>query len=210
MEFIKFVDKDRYSDLSGIYEIVNIKNGKRYVGQTSMRFIKRYWHHNWKLFQNEHDNVNLQSDYNEFGINSFEFRVLQIAGKEDLDRCEIEYIQMYSETDSCYNIQPGGKCVDLRVYRHEDSFKKVGEMNRQRLIGTTLPESTKEKMKQSAKKGEDSLKAKLTNSQVLQIVEYIKQGRSDNSIGLMYGVTKQNIRSIRTGKTWNSVTHIKS
>lgn len=42
---MEFIDKDIYKDQSGIYQIRNLVNNKIYIGQTTMRFIKRYWHH---------------------------------------------------------------------------------------------------------------------------------------------------------------------
>lgn len=58
---MEFIDKDIYKDQSGIYQIRNLINDKIYIGQTTMRFVKRYWHHQWKLTENTHDNKHLQT-----------------------------------------------------------------------------------------------------------------------------------------------------
>ena len=47
-----FKDCSIYQNESGIYIIKNLVNNKIYVGQTTMKFIKRFWHHRWMLANN--------------------------------------------------------------------------------------------------------------------------------------------------------------
>lgn len=46
MEFYK---RDEFKDKCGIYSIVNHLTGDVYIGQTSQEFLKRFFHHDWKL-----------------------------------------------------------------------------------------------------------------------------------------------------------------
>lgn len=209
MEFIKFIDKDKYFDESGVYEIVNTKNNKRYVGQTTMPFKKRYWHHNWKLFYNEHDNIFLQEDYNSENYSAFEFRVLFVNNDKDLlDKKEKEYISFYREENLCYNILDGGRCFDLRKTKNEETYKIIGEKNRQHMTGKKLSEKIKLKMAVSHQ-GEKAPSAKLKTNDVLEIMTLFEKGMSNTEIAKIYNVTSNNIRMIRKGISWNSVTHYK-
>ena len=44
-----FVEESKFKKEIGIYKIVNLANGKVYIGQTGQNFQRRYWHHQWKL-----------------------------------------------------------------------------------------------------------------------------------------------------------------
>ena len=80
---MEFINKEKYKDNYGIYGIINKINGKVYVGQTGERFLRRYWHHQWKLRDNSHDNIYLQNAWNKYGGDNFEYVVLEVA--EDLN-----------------------------------------------------------------------------------------------------------------------------
>lgn len=68
---------------SGIYEIVNLTNGAKYVGST-VDFVKRRNEHICKLRKRKHPNRFLQSAWNKYGSVSFAFRRLIICSKEHL------------------------------------------------------------------------------------------------------------------------------
>lgn len=55
-------------------------------------------------------------------------------------------------------------------------------------------------------KGEDATYCKLTNNDVLAIMEKIKLGESIIEIAKEYGVSFQNVSMIKTGKTWSHLT----
>jgi group I intron endonuclease len=61
---------------SGIYEIVNLANGHRYIG--SAVDLKGRWRtHRANLNGNKHHNKHLQSAWNKYGPDRFEFRVIE-------------------------------------------------------------------------------------------------------------------------------------
>lgn len=103
-----FKNKNELSNLSGIYAILNNKNKSVYIGQTKMRFIKRYWHHVWKLKHNEHDNIHLQSDWNKYEPSDFIFKAIKIIDISEpqsvFDEEETKYIKLAKEKYNCYNI----------------------------------------------------------------------------------------------------------
>jgi predicted DNA-binding protein YlxM (UPF0122 family) len=54
----------------------------------------------------------------------------------------------------------------------------------------------------SAKLGEDNIKAKLTESQVIEIKQLLVEGTSQYKIAELYGVTRTTVADIQHGKSW--------
>ena len=184
--------------------IKNLVNGKVYIGQTTMRFVKRFWHHQWMLNHNRHDNVHLQSAWNKYGEDNFEFSVIYVLeNNENLDNLEKDYIAKYNAINFGYNIQTGGNVI-LCDYIPESSRKKVGELNRQRLLGTKLSEKTRRKMSEQ-RMGSKNGFAKLTEDDVREIKRMIKDGVRPKDIYTKYNITYGNFKMIRSGKTWKHV-----
>lgn len=67
---------------SGVYRILNTKNGRKYIG-SSKNLKKRLWEHRNKLNKNEHENSYLQNAWNLYGEGSFEFIVLIYCKPEE-------------------------------------------------------------------------------------------------------------------------------
>ena len=88
---------------TGVYEIKNKINGKRYIGSTIMTFTKRLEHHRCLLRKNTHKNKHLQRAWNKYGEDNFEFSILEIVDK----CCTLEIEQIYLDACvDCYNINP--------------------------------------------------------------------------------------------------------
>ncbi len=201
---MEFIDKDIYKDQSGIYQIRNLVNNKIYIGQTTMRFVKRYWHHQWKLTENTHDNKHLQTAWQKYGPDNFVFEVLHVLKDgEDINQLEINYIKAAnSDNDEYgYNIQHGGQEKKLISYISPESRKLVGVKNREHLLGKKLSDTTKQHMRESAHRGEDNHASKLSVSDVIEIKKMLRDGVSANSIGKKFNISKQNILSIKHNKT---------
>lgn len=62
----------------GIYCILNISDGKQYIGST-FNFGNRLRDHFKNLSRNRHPNTFLQNAYNKYGNDSFEFKILEIC-----------------------------------------------------------------------------------------------------------------------------------
>ena len=95
--------------VSGIYCIVNIVNGKRYVGQSVDIELRKRGHFS-HLKCGIHDNSYLQASFNKHGIDSFEFRVLEEVPIDMLDIRERAWINYYQSNlrRFGYNIEDGG------------------------------------------------------------------------------------------------------
>lgn len=82
----------------GIYEILNIKNNKRYIGQ-SQKVRTRLLKHRRTLIKNKHQNAHLQSAINKYGIECFEFNVIEYCSIDKLDSKEDFYIKKFNSND---------------------------------------------------------------------------------------------------------------
>jgi hypothetical protein len=78
---VKKIKYDFYG-MPAIYEIVNIKNNKRYIGKTE-DILGRWGSHKTLLRVNKHHCKKLQKDYNKFGENAFRFNVIEIEKDPD-------------------------------------------------------------------------------------------------------------------------------
>ena len=103
-----------------LYEITNRVNRMKYVGVTvnpNMRFRR----HRMDLDKNEHHNKHLQSAWNMYGGQSFEFDVLGITTcEEDVCLDEMAYIHRY--WPNCYNMAKGNP--DTKYSRYNGTVKK--------------------------------------------------------------------------------------
>lgn len=92
-------------DKSGIYIIRNLVNGKVYVG-SSVDLCRRKEQHLSDLRRGSHINAHLQRAYNHYGLESFEFEVLeQVEDTTSLIAREQHWIDVHSasEPDMGYN-----------------------------------------------------------------------------------------------------------
>lgn len=144
---MKFIDEEKYKNKIGIYQIRNIINNKKYIGQTTDRFIERYWNHLWKLKNNKHENIHLQNSFNAYTENNFVFEVIKcINSNDDIDDLERFYINKYG-LDNLYNIQSGGKDhTNKNIKLSEETKLKIGKSNSIALKGKKHTKETKEKM----------------------------------------------------------------
>ncbi len=126
----------------GIYQLVHIKSGKRYIGQ-SVRVEGRKAEHFWTLRHNKHANTYLQAAWNKYGEEAFEFSVLEECAVEQLDEREIYWISFYKSTDPAfgYNLRDGG------TWFTEESRRSISTS----LKGRKKPEGFADKMR--ARKG---------------------------------------------------------
>ena len=91
---------------SGIYQIVNVINGKRYIG-SSNDIKRRFTTHKYKLNKNDHSNKHLQASWGFYHVQAFRFYVIEYCSPELL----FEREQMY--LDICrpeYNIATDAFC----------------------------------------------------------------------------------------------------
>lgn len=92
---------------SAIYGILNLRNGKIYIG-SAVKANMRLNFHRHKLVKNSHDNVHLQRAWNNDGAITFDFIVLEYVGnKNNLLAREQYWINLTDSSDPefGYNIR---------------------------------------------------------------------------------------------------------
>ena len=89
--------------------------------------------------------------------------------------------------------------------RSEETRRKLSESSKGRGLGTKIPEHVKEKMRLSARRGENNSISKLSEIDIINIRELKKSGISQRKIAMQYNVVKNTIASIINGKTWSHV-----
>lgn len=77
---------------SGIYIITNIVNNKKYIG-SSLDYKRRIGQHKYSLRKNSHYNKHLQSSFNKYKEESFEFKLLELTN----NLIERETFHIYNE-----------------------------------------------------------------------------------------------------------------
>lgn len=128
-----------------VYSILNKTNGKIYVGQTTQGKT-RFTQHKCNLRRNTHQNPHLQSSWNKYGEDSFEFNVLEHCTDEKLGDNEDWWINYFDSTNSekGYNLKEGG---NTGFKFTEESLKRMSNSHK----GKTLSKETKQKMSDSHK-----------------------------------------------------------
>ena len=108
---------------SGIYCIINKINGKCYIG-SAISVSRRLIAHRYNLNKNIHNNVYLQSSWNKYRKENFEFNVLEYVEKEKLIEKEQYYLDLFCSYDRKrgYNIRLNAK--SQFGFKHSIKFKE--------------------------------------------------------------------------------------
>lgn len=91
-------------DISGVYLIQCVENGKNYIG--SAKCIKGRWcQHIRDLNKYKHHSMKLQEDWIKYGSDKFNFTILLECEWSDSKKYEIEYIEKFKSNKFGYNIE---------------------------------------------------------------------------------------------------------
>lgn len=162
----------------GIYQILNIKNSRRYIGST-MDFRARFNTHKSHLKSNRHGNSYLQNAWNKYGEDAFEFTKILICEPKDLIMYEQIFMDYYRSLDLVYNVRmnaennigiaPANKGVPLSEERKEhlrkiNLGKKHTEESKVKMsiasTGRYHTEEAKKKISETKRKNPMSLEAR--------------------------------------------------
>lgn len=125
---------------SGIYEIVNLVNGKRYIGSAKNLTIRWAGHRN-KLRKRAHANRYLQASWIKYGEYAFEFRVLERCAVSMLIECEQRAIDGYKPE---YNLSPtAGSTLGVRFT--DEAKKNISAALKGKLLGRKRDRAAVEK-----------------------------------------------------------------
>lgn len=207
---------------TGIYKITNTINGKVYVG-SAVDIKKRWRDHKWHLNNNKHHNSHLQSSWNKYGINSFNFEILLECEISELLTFELDYIIKYD----CFNNKLGYNVNDPEHIflnkKHTDKTKallskqKMGNKNpmfgkcgnKHPRYNKATSVETRDKISLNRKGltvGDNHPSAKLNSEDIIKIREMNKiDNISQTKIAKLYNVSLSNINSIINRKSWSHI-----
>ena len=90
----------------GVYKITNSSNQKIYIG-SSKNILQRWRNHIRELKLNNHSNIFLQSDWNEYGDEYFIFEILKECSEDeryDIEQNYLDKLLPFYRNDNGYNI----------------------------------------------------------------------------------------------------------
>lgn len=221
--------------LSGIYSITNIVNNKIYIG-SSKDIYRRWVEHKNKLNQNKHRNRYLQFAWNKYGEENFSFKIIELCNEKDLFINEQKWYDFYNSGDEKYgyNLSKIARCPSYRatldtlkngkqtityeqfiniIYYLENTTIAISEIAKM----LNAPERTVYQI-YSKKQYKELVKDKifikrgynqnciLTEKQVLEIIDRLKNNEFNSDISKDYGVSSNTIDDIRHHKTWTYLT----
>lgn len=182
----------------GIYCITNLKNNKKYIGQS--RNIKYRWSaHKSTALRNSETTSILHRAIRKHGVDSFKFEVMELCEEKELDQLERKYIQDCNSMTYQwgYNIELGGQYGE-----------KVSPLVRQRKMGKNNPMFGK-KMSKKQKKlislSNRGTNNKLNEEDVKVIKERLLNGESQTDISRNYDVGNDTINKIARCINWEWV-----
>jgi len=209
---------------TGIYKIKNLVNNKIYIG-SSINIGKRWRDHKWYLKENKHHNSHLQSSYNKYGLENFEFIIELECDLNNLLIEEKRLIKEYCASDNKYGYNVNDPEHIFLGKKHSEktkkklSLQKIGNKNpmygkKGELhpnYGKKFSDEVRKKisdghMGQKGRKGEESPMSKLTEEDVINIREMYKNKKmNQEELRKKYNVTQSLISNIINRKRW---THI--
>lgn len=173
---------------SGIYQIINLINGKIYIG-SAINLINRKSIHFIKLKRNIHENKYLQNSWNKYGKEYFEFNILENCEKENLIKREQYYLDILNPE---YNISPiAGSQLGFKF--SEESKRKMSITR----IGKKVSIKTKNKMSISKLNNKNSI-GRIDNRYFPneEIINIRKSKLSQRQLANEYGVSPTVINRI--------------
>lgn len=151
-----------------IYAILNIINGKSYIG-SAINFDRRKKTHLRLLNKNSHHSIKLQNAYNKYGVDSFLFKIIEeIVNVENIIQREQFWLDKLKPE---YNMTlTAGLNSHLGLKRSEETKKKISESLKGRKLSKEHIEAMKKgltgiKQTDEAKKNRSSA---CKNSEVFQ------------------------------------------
>jgi group I intron endonuclease len=147
----------------GIYCIENIKNNKRYIGQ-SIDVNLRLSNHKSALRHNRHRNIHLQDAWNKYGEENFNFYIICECTEEELDDKECCYILEFNCMNPSYgyNFESGG---NKNKHPSDSSRQKMSESHIGLQAGENNPSWGIPKSAETKKKISDTQKERFKNKE---------------------------------------------
>jgi group I intron endonuclease len=118
---------------SGVYGIINIVNGKMYIG-SSINLASRVTIHKRALRLNNHSNKHLQYAYNKYGESMFVYFNIECCNKSKLLEREQFWIDNLNVVEEGYNVCPIAGSGMLGRKHTQAALKKISEAGKGRVF----------------------------------------------------------------------------
>lgn len=190
-----------------VYTIVNLVNGKMYIGCTTSTLRTRWRKH--KNFAAKGNKYSIQKAIRKYGEENFSIRMIETySSKDEMLRGEINWIDYFNTYNSQYgyNESSGGECFMLGKKHSDEAKLKMSlasrgkpksEAHRQALseanMGNTLSEDTKKKLSKIMKDKGHRVGVKASESSKKKMSE-AHQGKTHST------ETKQKMSKTKKGK----------
>ena len=117
--------------IGGCYVIINKINNKCYIGST-INLHRRLTEHKTRLKGNYHSNKHLQSSWNKYGADNFEFNIMIRMENKDLLIFEENYIKIFNPEYNKTN-QPTSSIIHNPIEKTEKVDKRSSEEFRRKI-----------------------------------------------------------------------------
>ena len=115
--------------ISGVYKITNTVTGDFYIG--SSKNVRQRWAvHKCKSTWNEHPNKQLYQDMCKYGVDKFEFEILEEVESESLKETEQQFIETLKPTYNDRNAN--GLDIERRKETHKKAQKKYEKTDKRK------------------------------------------------------------------------------
>lgn len=204
-------------DKSGIYTITNLLDNKIYIGYAT-NFRKRKGDHISNLRKNKHKNIHLQRAFNRDGESNFKIELLEEYNIDILPSMEHYWCNMLQthNPEKGYNILPTsefGLIAHSKETKDKISKSKTGvKLSKEHCkniglakTGVKPSEETRSKLRIKAQEACKNGAIKLTETQVLEIVNLINKGIKSSEIAKQFNITRHTVANIKYNKQWNFI-----
>lgn len=106
---------------AGVYMILCTKNNKKYIG-SAKNINKRWQSHKRMLEDKTHHCIKLQKDYDKYGKEFFEYKILEKCSESNARKIELEYIEELKIKEYGYNSLNFKESIKLK---HDYFLKKM-------------------------------------------------------------------------------------
>ena len=195
----------------GIYCIKNLKNGKKYIGQ-SVDLNTRKIRHFSNLRGGYHHNTHLQNAWNKYGEGSFQFKVLIYCESFELTRYEQFFVDL-NTAEILYNIWLDCVSSSLGVVRSKkarENMSKAKSGQNHHFYGKSLSEEHKKKLSELNSGKNNHFYGKVHPEETRQKISEAKSGENHYMYGKHHSEeTKRKLSELNTGKTFSKETRRK-
>lgn len=114
-----------YKEITGIYQIRNLRNNKVYIG-SAKSIMNRFSIHKRLLRKNKHFNNHLQASYNKYGLENFSFEILEILEQDQklIQEREEFNIQLFKSNDKRFGYNKRLECNTNLGRKFSDEIKE--------------------------------------------------------------------------------------